>query len=403
MTRGQGHQDRADHLRNGAPAGVADNNPSGRASAGSTVRRVVLTCLVFLFYPLTGAAQETQHWEQLIAPLAGTAVAVGLFVWAGWQLPGTGLDPARWTAVAAITGLGVGLPLAYGGPWLGLLLYVAVLAGLALPPGPALAAAVILTGTTAGIGLAIDVTSPQLVSVSLAAALAGLSAMALRRLIGLNQEVLSARSEVARLAAGEERLRLSRELHDSIKQHVFVAAMELGAARAVLKADSGQARAHLTQAQQAVSQVQLELTDLVDQLRVTRLDNGLVEALQDHLSSWSARHGVEAELTVTGSWPERPDIEQALFRAAREALVNVARHAAATRVQVALTGSSDRMNLTVADNGRGLAAGAHRNGHGLSTMKERLEAVRGTMTVTSRPGAGTALVFCWRDDEGAGK
>jgi signal transduction histidine kinase len=106
---------------------------------------------------------------------------------------------------------------------------------------------------------------------------------------------------------------------------------------------------------------------------------------------------------VTGSSPERPDIEQALFRAAREALVNVARHAAATRVRVALTGSSDRMDLTVADNGRGLAAGAHRNGHGLSTMKERIEAVRGTMTVTSRPGAGTALVFCWRDDEDAGK
>lgn len=393
MTRVQDRESRAGAVPAHVAAKVTAESPGGPRSAGSTVRRVVLTCLVFLAYPAAAAAQETQHWGDLIGPWVGTAVAAGLYMWVGWQLPTDRLGRAKWMAVVALILLGVGLPLVYGTTWLGLLLYVAVLAGLALAPHAALGCIAVLSGTTAGIGLAIDVPSPQLVSVSLVTALAGLAATAVRQLVALNQAALRARAEVTRLAATEERLRLSRELHDSIKQHVFVTAMELGAAQAVLNVDSRRSAAHLAQAQQAVSQVQLELTDLVNQLRVNRLDTGLAEALRGHLASWSGRHGIGAQLTMTGSWPQNPEIEHALFRAAREALVNVARHAGATRARVELTGTSDGITLSVADDGRGLAAGAQPPGHGLSTMKEGIEAVGGTMTVKSRPAAGTALEF----------
>ncbi len=93
-----------------------------------------------------------------------------------------------------------------------------------------------------------------------------------------------------------------------------------------------------------------------------------------------------------------PLLETAVFRIAQEALWNVVKHAAATRVEVALTLADGRLRLRVKDNGRGFRPERRRANHalaggmGLGGMEERARLLGGSVTVTSTPEAGTEVV-----------
>jgi two-component system NarL family sensor kinase len=90
------------------------------------------------------------------------------------------------------------------------------------------------------------------------------------------------------------------------------------------------------------------------------------------------------------------DAEMALFRVGQEALTNVLKYAEARAVQVTLAAESDRVTLTIADDGCGFdvqAAMSHRTrGLGLLIMSERLRAVQGSLRIVSQPGSGTTLI-----------
>jgi signal transduction histidine kinase len=84
--------------------------------------------------------------------------------------------------------------------------------------------------------------------------------------------------------------------------------------------------------------------------------------------------------------------EQALFRVAQEALANVLRHSDATHVDIALNHEQAAVTLTIADNGRGFDPdNLPRRGIGLHSMRERLAAIDGTLTIDSTPGRGTCI------------
>jgi signal transduction histidine kinase len=86
------------------------------------------------------------------------------------------------------------------------------------------------------------------------------------------------------------------------------------------------------------------------------------------------------------------DITLCVFRVAQEALHNALTHGAASRVQVRLRGESDRLVMTIVDDGVGFDVDdAWRRGLGLVSMGERLESVAGTLDIHSRAGAGTRL------------
>jgi signal transduction histidine kinase len=108
---------------------------------------------------------------------------------------------------------------------------------------------------------------------------------------------------------------------------------------------------------------------------------------------WSELQGIEVKVTTTGTTrPMRPETEVALLRAAQEALANVARHAAATRVGVTLSYLEHEVALDVRDDGRGFdPARLGGNGFGLVAMRQRIEALSGTVQVESEPGAGTGI------------
>ncbi|HEU5370200.1 MAG TPA: histidine kinase, partial [Ktedonobacterales bacterium] len=161
------------------------------------------------------------------------------------------------------------------------------------------------------------------------------------------QTLLATRQE---LAVVEERHRLARDLHDSIKQQMFVITLLVGAAREMV-ADHPQAAQTLSEAVRLTGQAQQELTALIHELRPLALaGKGLSAALAELLSSWEQSTGIAVEAHLASDVHASLATEQALFRIAQEALNNVARHSGATSVNVCLSQEPERLLLRVQDN-----------------------------------------------------
>jgi NarL family two-component system sensor histidine kinase LiaS len=205
------------------------------------------------------------------------------------------------------------------------------------------------------------------------------------------QNLLQTRQELATL---EERNRLARELHDSVKQQVFATAMQVGAARALVDQNPAASKENLAEAERLVRQAQQELTGLIRELRPAALEGkGLATALRDCVTDWSRQTHIPAELRVRGERPLPLPLEQALFRVAQEALTNTARHSRAGSVEVDLVWQGNLVTLTVSDDGRGFdPTEADSKGLGLQSMQERIAALGGHLEVNSKPGSGTEVV-----------
>ena len=205
------------------------------------------------------------------------------------------------------------------------------------------------------------------------------------------QNLLQAREE---LAALEERNRLAQDLHDSVKQQVFAAAMQVAAARHLLDQNPGQAKIHLEEAERLARQAQRELTALIRELRPAALEGkGLAAALREYVAEWARQTGIDADVHVQGERPLPLHVEQALFRIAQEALSNVAKHSGATRAVVRLVWETEHVVLTVEDNGQGFDVEASLGqGLGLRSMEARARRLNGYLRVESRPGEGTRII-----------
>lgn len=210
-----------------------------------------------------------------------------------------------------------------------------------------------------------------------------LMAEQLQTLIQSNQE----------LAALEERNRLARDLHDSVKQQIFATLMQLAAARALLDRDAQAANTHLADAEALAHQAQQELTALIHELRPAALmGKGLIAALRDYVGDWSRHNGIGSTVRVSGDLVLTLAAEQVFFRIAQEALANVARHSHATAVEIQVTAVENQVTLTVIDDGQGFdLLAAQGRGVGLVSMQERIAALGGSLDIRSVPGKGTHL------------
>jgi signal transduction histidine kinase len=224
--------------------------------------------------------------------------------------------------------------------------------------------------------------------------------LARRRNEQLVEELRAAQHQLKDLAVDEERNRLARELHDSVKQQVFAIGMQLGAARASLD-EQAEAYAHVAEAERLARLAGQELSALIRELRPPALEHRTLAAtLQAHVEDWSRQSHIPASVRVTGEAALSPAGEAALLRVSQEALANVARHSQATAVEVSLAyagapndgAGRPSATLTVADNGRGFELPGVARGVGLDSMRERMEALGGRLTVESTPGAGTRVV-----------
>jgi two-component system, NarL family, sensor histidine kinase LiaS len=235
----------------------------------------------------------------------------------------------------------------------------------------------------------------------------GQVARQLNRMAEQLQNLLQARQKLATL---EERNRLARDLHDSVKQQIFAVSMQIGATRLLLKRDVNAAEARLNEAEKLVHQAQQELTSLIRELRPVALEGkGLIAALRELATDWTQQTNIVATLRVEGitgtlGTEALPlTLEEALFRVAQEALSNVVRHSKATLVQLTLTLTSETVTLSVTDNGQGLDTTRHSHlGVGLLSMQERMKVLGGDMQVESTTGKGTRIIaHCQRSGVGA--
>lgn len=373
------------------PSGSDDLRRDHRT--GRPVFAVGLAWLVFLTYPAIELSRSPLAPVRLLAATAGLACLVGLYTWLMWRVAFTERAPRLGVWVLIVLALAV--PLAYGGMvWFGPMVYVAVVLGFALSPGRAALAVAALAVLAAVVALWLHPHWPVVLALPLLIALSGVVALTVNGLLRMNQQLAAARGEVRRLAAGEERLRLARELHDSVKQQVFVTAMEIGTARALTNRGAGGVAAHLAEADASIRGVQRDLAAVIDHLRPAALEGkDLGEALRQYATAWARRHGVEAELDLSaGASVCIPrSVSEPLFLATQEALVNAARHSDATRVHIGLSADGASLALTVADDGRGYVADEASLGHGLRGIRERMEELGGTMAVDTAPGYGTRV------------
>jgi signal transduction histidine kinase len=214
----------------------------------------------------------------------------------------------------------------------------------------------------------------------------------LNRMAGQLQSLLTARQELAVL---EERHRMARDLHDSVKQQVFANSLLIRAARKMFPRNPDRAQAYLTEAEELAVQTQQELSALISALRPAAIaDKGLVAALRDYASDWQRRMGIEVKLHTQGTPITPLESEETLFRVAQEALANVAHHSQARQVEIDLTWSGDQVHLSIRDNGKGFdLARASGKGVGLASMRERVEALHGTLLMSSSPTGTTIEAF----------
>ncbi len=193
-------------------------------------------------------------------------------------------------------------------------------------------------------------------------------------------------------AQAGERKRLARELHDSVKQQLFV--IKTAAATAQLQLDkdgSGAARA-VADVQRAAREALTEMQALLDNLQATRFEDvGLVEALRAQCEALEFRTGARVTFQseiLPSDKSIAPGAQEVIFRIALEALSNVARHARASSVLVFLRANSGKLSLAVQDDGSGFVPESATSGMGQATMKRRAQDAGGVLRIESSPGGG---------------
>jgi len=201
----------------------------------------------------------------------------------------------------------------------------------------------------------------------------------------------------------DERRRLARELHDDVTQRL--AALAIQAATLEGSSDRAESSASAHSIRDGLVELSEDVHALSYRLHPTVIEDlGLVEALRAECDRVARSEPIRVELDA-GAVPARLPAGAAvgLFRVAQEALRNVARHAKASDVRVALHGGEGRLVLAVRDNGTGFQGSLKEAGAslGIASMRERMRLLDGAIEVDSAPGRGTTITAWVPLPEGA--
>jgi PAS domain S-box-containing protein len=196
----------------------------------------------------------------------------------------------------------------------------------------------------------------------------------------------------------DERRSLARELHDRVGQSLIALNLNLTIIQGELsKGYTEPLGTRLADSIQLVKEVITLVRDVMSNLRPTILDDyGLESALQTYVNEFQSRYGIPVQFEKrTPPIPRlESSIEITLLRISQEALTNIARHAQASQAVLSLQLDERQVFLTIEDNGIGIPSregATPPRSHGLKIMRERAEALEGTLTVRSIPGKGTKI------------
>jgi len=217
-----------------------------------------------------------------------------------------------------------------------------------------------------------------------------------RELVHAFNEMLD-RLESERLESGQralsaqesERMRIARGLHDEIGSTMTGVLLQL---KRIADEVPPPFREELVETQEAIRMSLEEARQIARELRPDALEDlGLVSALTALATTFSERSGLEVERRFESDLPRlEPEVELALYRVAQESLTNIARHAEASRVELALTRGSGSVVLRVLDDGRGMN-GSVPPGGGLRGMRERALMLGAALAVEASPEGGVEV------------
>ncbi len=216
--------------------------------------------------------------------------------------------------------------------------------------------------------------------------------LANQQLSVLNQQIIDSQEN--------ERRRVSRELHDGVNQLLVAAKYRLD--NVTKEQDEEKKRFELDASKNAMEHAIVEVRRISRDLRPPQLDDlGLVAGIETYINE--LRDRVQMELVFEHDIEGLeflPQVETTLYRVVQEALHNVEKHANAQGVDVIMQREGQMLILTISDDGVGIPAkqlkskrnsSAHLEHMGLQNMKERIQAIGGTFSVTSEQGEGTEV------------
>jgi signal transduction histidine kinase len=210
------------------------------------------------------------------------------------------------------------------------------------------------------------------------------------------------REQMERSAVAAERLRLARDLHDSVTQSLFAASLQAEALRRKWRPASAETRRSLDDMQRLIRGALAEMRTLLLEMRPAALAQSSLDNLLRHLvDATEARTRIPVKLSIADSPPMSPDVTIAFYRIAQEATNNVVRHSKARHAWVTLGCSDGLVKLVVGDDGCGFdSSPVGPEQFGLHIMRERAEAVEATLSVASASRQGTVVTVEWSDAQG---
>jgi signal transduction histidine kinase len=191
------------------------------------------------------------------------------------------------------------------------------------------------------------------------------------------------------VSAQDERARkLERDIHDGAQQQLVALSVQLRLAEGMVDRDPAKARGLLADLQTRTVETLEDLRDLARGIYPPLLaDKGLPAALE----AQARKSPLPVAVHPDGVGRYGPDVESAVYFCCLEALNNAAKYAEASTVEIRLAHDNGELRFEVTDDGRGFDAASQAAGTGLQGMADRLDAIDGTLEVTSEPGAGTRV------------
>ncbi|MEU3454655.1 sensor histidine kinase [Micromonospora sp. NPDC006766] len=200
------------------------------------------------------------------------------------------------------------------------------------------------------------------------------------------------REEVALRRAGEERLRIARDLHDSLTHSISVIKVQAGIAVHLARKRGEAPAAALLAIQEASGAAMRELRATLDVLRSPEDGDRVGLARLGELAERTRAAGVPVQVTAVGQPRDLPaEVDQAGYRVVQEALTNVARHAGSATAQIHIEYAPAQLTVSVTDDGQASPLRPVTQGVGLRGMRERVTGLGGTLHAAARDDGGFAV------------
>lgn len=354
---------------------------------------MALIWLAFIVFPLITAVANSGSFTRHVLTLAGAAAFVAAYIGliVAWRR--TEAAPLGVLLFGVLLATASALTLADRSGWAFLFTYAAACAGLLSNPRVGFYGVAGCTALAAAEGMIGGGGGGAAVGYATSSAGVGLLMLLMRGLRARNDELVSARAELARLAVAAERERFARDLHDLLGHTLSVITLKAELAGRLLPHQPYEAASEVADVEQVARKALSEVREAASGYRQPTLDGELEGALMA-----LAAAGIEASVERPAVTLD-PEIEAVLAWTVREGATNVIRHSRASHVALRISASLTDARVEVVDDGIGSdgggagvnGSGGSSDGHGLAGLAERAHGLRGRVEAGGKPGGGYRL------------